>query len=177
MKTQIVLIAIMFLLGPISRIQSAEPMDFESWVQECVFKTAGAPTFVDADARAVAGGITFQKSRKLAWSPSVEGADGVMILHPVSANEPSTIRYRFPTLEANNKTFTLKMRGSDVEPGVLVKIGPKNKAIKEVQLGREWETIEVPFGEFPSGTQEILIEIHAVGWNCEYAYIDSIGFK
>lgn len=71
----------------------------------------------------------------------------------------------------------LKVRGSDIEPGVLVKIGPKKKPIKEIQVNRKWETIEVSATELPSGTQELLIEIYAVGWNGEYVYIDFIGFK
>jgi len=146
-------------------------------VQSCGIKSLERPVFQDADARAVAGGITFQRISKLAWSPRVDGAEGVLILHPVSRNEPVAIKFKFSPLEAKNKTFVLKVRGSDIEPGVLVKIGPKKKPIKEIQVNRKWETIEVSATELPSGTQELLIEIYAVGWNGEYVYIDFIGFK
>ena len=148
----------------------------EPWVQQCSINTS-EDLFIDADASVVAGGMILERIRKHKWCKLMAGVEGVLIVHPLSKIKPCKIRYRFGALDARGKTFVFKARGSDVVPGVVVRIESKGKVLKEQQLNKEWEIIEVPATDLPTSTQDISIEIHAVGWNCEYIYIDFIGFR
>ena len=159
----------------ISSAPAAETV-IEPWVQQCSIDTS-EDLFIDADARAVAGGIIFERIRKHKWCKLMAGVEGVLIVHPLTKTKPCKIRYKFSALDAQGKTFVFKARGSDIVPGVVVKIESKGKVLKEQQLNKEWEIIEVPAKDLPASTQDISIEIHAVGWNCEYTHIDFIGFR
>ena len=68
-------------------------------------------------------------------------------------------------------------RASNEKPGVSLKITAKQKSIKDVTLGPEWQKIKIPVADLPESTQEIVIEVHPILWFFEYCYIDYIGVK
>jgi hypothetical protein len=153
--------------------QSAEIDILEPWVDQCTINSAlNQDTAIKVD-----NGIVLEKTGKLTWSPQVEGAEGVLVVHPLSPTIPATIHFKFSTVEARGKTFVFKSRGSDFEPGVMVKISANKKILREFQVDKKWQIIKVPEYDLPENTKEIVIEIQAMGWMLEYLYIDFIGFR
>jgi hypothetical protein len=143
----------------------------ESWATQSVIVSRD---ILDQDARAVAGGISLKKHKKWGWSPKVESAEGVLIVHPVSEERPAVIKYKISPLQDKSKKLVISARGSDVEPGVILKIAAKDKILKEVVLGRKWQVIDIPLSEVPFNTNEVSIEIFAILYYFEYCYIDYI---
>ncbi len=177
MKAIVCSVAAVLLLTGTDRALSDDGAGLEPWAQQCTIKQDEGRYFIEADARALAGGIKLLRIKKLPWSPLVDGAPGVLVLHPVSPEKPARITYRFSALEARGKGFFFKARGSNIEPGVSVKFYQNNKLLAEERFDRKWETFRIPATDLALGSQEIEMEIHPVEWNGEYVYIDDMGFE
>jgi hypothetical protein len=53
----------------------------------------------------------------------------------------------------------------------------EGRILPEAKLTKDWHTSEVPGAEAPSFAPRVEIEFHAMGWNCEYVYIDFAGVR
>ena len=65
-----------------------EEFPLEAWVKQCTITPADLN---QRDASAVAGGITLEKHGKWGWSPKVEAAEGVLVLHPLAEDKPGVV--------------------------------------------------------------------------------------
>jgi len=163
----------LFLLIPVPLMAGT---DLESWITKCAIVTGDAP-FIDVDARAVAGGVSMDRHGKWGWCSSVQNAQGVLVVCPLAPNKPAEIRFRISPLESKDKKLVIMARGSEVEPGVSLKVVGKGKIVRTAVLNRGWQKVEIPITELPVGTGEVVFEIHAIQWAYEYCYIDYIDVR
>jgi len=147
----------------------------EPWVAKCTILSGDG--FKEMDARKVAGGVSMQRHGKWGWSPQVQSAEGVLALHPISGSRPGEVRFKISPLESKGKKFVIMARGSEVEPGVAVKITARGKTLKEAALNRAWVKLEVPIADLPASTAEVIVEVSAIGGDHEYCYIDFLEIR
>ena len=148
----------------------------EPWVKQCKIQTGEIWSTEAAD---VAGGIKVQKlgnGGHGAWAPEMGPAKGVLVIHPMASDKPAEIEFNLKGALDPSKLLRIVARGADASkgPGVKLAIVAKRKPIKEVTLGEQWTTIEIPLSDLPGGTQSVTLRVVSIGWFFEYCYIDSI---
>jgi len=169
-----VAVILMHLLSAGIQSQAADVSSLEPWVANCTVRSGDLQA---RDARAVAGGISMKKYGDWGWSPRLQSAEGVMIVHPVNKSKPAEIKYRIPAPRLGAPKFTrimLRARGSDYLPGVSMQAEVRGKGVKEVMLGREWQQMVLSIAALPPETTEVVFKIRPLEWLFEYCYIDYI---
>lgn len=145
----------------------------EMWVGQCEIKTLDLYIPHAAD---VNGGVTVQKHGRWGWSPRVGSAKGVLVVHPVARDEPAEIEFTPKGGIGSYRVLRIVARGADDSngPGVKMAIIAKKQPIKEVDVGPEWTTVEIPVSDLPAGTRSVTLRISPIGWLFEYCYVDKI---
>lgn len=143
----------------------------EAWVCQSKVKTS-AQYFKQSDAAIVAGGISISYYKGLPWTDLMDTHEGVLIVHPLSADSPAIIAYQPSKSFDKGSKVHLVVRGHDSEPCVRIKIKTNGKYILDEQVGSKWQDLTAPLN-VPSGMKTtVFVEIWPVGWSNEYCYID-----
>lgn len=108
------------------------------------------------------------------WIRTIEGHNGVVLLHPFELEKPASIAYLILNPVAKDSRMTLVIKGPDVAPGVKIKIRHKNKVLATEILDGSWRNLQVLLPHIGGGKDEIVIEIWADQWNRELCYIDEV---
>jgi hypothetical protein len=107
---------------------------------------------------------------KLCWMPKLNGATGILVIHPFTEKNPGYIEYPVTAADAG-KYLRIIARGSDYKPGGLMKFKAKDQYLGSIQIDSEWVETGI---QIPAGAKSILIEWHAIRWAWEMLWIDSI---
>lgn len=168
---------LMHIIGASTLSRAADAFSLEPWVNNCTIVSAD---LLGRDARAVAGGISMQKHGNWGWSPRLQSAEGVLVVHPVSKSKPAEIKFRIPAPRLGAAKYTqivLKARGSDYQPGVSIMAVAREKILREIMVGREWGQMVIAMSQLPKDTDEVVFKIRPLQWEFEYCYIDFIAVK
>ncbi len=128
-------------------------VDPEPWAKNAELLSSSAH-FNNYHATEMDGDATIVQHDDFAWSPSIDGHTGVMILHPLAPQKPATITLSPQSnLSGSGKTARLRivMRGSHITLGSRLVVRSPSRVIHETP-------------------------VHDT-WSMEYAYIDSIAYE
>lgn len=162
-----------FALHGCGFLEAAEGDEPEPWVNSCEILTANV---LEGHAASVASGVKVKKHEGgWLWSPQVQDAKGVLVVHPTGRNEPARIDLRLDGRMRDAKKFLqVTARASNHRPGVKIQMLADGVILDEAQLETEWQTRGFSLASLPQGTNSVAILVHPVGWMYEYCYIDSI---
>lgn len=139
----------------------------EPWVNSATFVTAETGGAVTED-------LFFTYLGKDVWIGSMDGHQGMVLLHPTAVEQPAAVTWQISTPVTKDSRMTIVARGSEIEPGVEIRVIHRKKTLATEIIDRNWKDIQVALPEMNGKNEAIIIEIQALQWDREYCYIDDI---